>query len=142
MGRVTVGHLMRTSLLLVAFAACSSPTHTAPPQSPAPKVEPAPLTAAAPATPAPAAEAAAPKETVAVDTPRTTVAGNAFVVPAGWSVRVKGQATIVEAPEADSWIALVDVSAKSAEEANKGVSNVGFGAPPIGLGQVLKITLD
>ncbi len=107
--------LMRTTLLFVALAACSSPTHTTPPQSPTPKVEPAPVAAAAPA--APAAEAASPKETVAVDTPRTTVAGNGFVVPAGWSVRVKGPATIVEAPEGDSWIALVDVSAKTAEDA-------------------------
>jgi CubicO group peptidase (beta-lactamase class C family) len=57
------------------------------------------------------------KETVATDTPRTTVAGNSFVVPAGWSVWVKGPATIVEAPEGDSRIALVDVTAKSAEDA-------------------------
>ena len=44
------------------------------------------------------------------DTPGTTVAGATFIAPAGWSVTVKGSATIVEAPEGDSRIALVDVT--------------------------------
>ena len=35
----------------------------------------------------------------------------------GWSVIVRGQATILEAPERDSWIALVDTPAKDADAA-------------------------
>jgi CubicO group peptidase (beta-lactamase class C family) len=54
---------------------------------------------------------------LSADTPKTTVAGNTFIAPAGWTVTVKGPATIVAAPEGDSWIALVDVEAKDAEGA-------------------------
>ncbi|ABF41980.1 beta-lactamase [Candidatus Koribacter versatilis Ellin345] len=57
-------------------------------------------------------------EKLAADTPKTTVLGNPFIAPKDWSVRVKGPATIIEAPEGDSWIALVDVKdAKTADEA-------------------------
>ena len=56
-------------------------------------------------------------ERLAADTPKTTVAGNTFLAPKDWSIVVKGPATILEAPEADSWIALVDVQAKSQDEA-------------------------
>ena len=102
---------MRSPIVLAALVACSSPARVAPP---------APPTTATPPPHAPVAEqvaAAVNKETVTADTPRTTVAGNTFVVPAGWAVWVTGPATIVEAPEGDSRIALVDVAAKSAEEA-------------------------
>ncbi len=51
------------------------------------------------------------------DTPKTTVAGNPFIAPAGWKVDVRGPATIVAAPEGDSWIALVDVDAKDTDGA-------------------------
>jgi CubicO group peptidase (beta-lactamase class C family) len=69
--------------------------------------------AQAPATtPGPPAGAALP-----ADTPSTTVAGNAFIAPAGWTVSVRGPATILAAPEGNSWIALVDVEAKDADEA-------------------------
>jgi CubicO group peptidase (beta-lactamase class C family) len=51
------------------------------------------------------------------DTPETTASGNSFIAPAGWSVRVQGKATIVAAPEGDSWIALVDVEAPDADQA-------------------------
>ena len=54
---------------------------------------------------------------LSADTPQTTVAGNSFIAPAGWTVTVKGPATIVASPEGDSWIALVDVSAKDADAA-------------------------
>jgi CubicO group peptidase (beta-lactamase class C family) len=56
---------------------------------------------------------------LAADTPKTTVAGNPFIAPAGWTVDVRGPATIVAAPEGDSWIALVDVDvdAKDADGA-------------------------
>ena len=56
-------------------------------------------------------------ERLAADTPKTTVLGNAFVAPKEWTIRVKGPATILEAPEGDSSIALVDVAAKTPEEA-------------------------
>src|ERR1700734_698320 len=63
-----------------------------------------------------AAIAQAP-EKLSTDTPRTTVRGNAFIAPKDWSIRVKGPATILEAPEGDSWVALVDVEAKTQDEA-------------------------
>jgi hypothetical protein len=56
-------------------------------------------------------------ERLLADTPKTRVLGSAFIAPKDWSVRVKGPATILEAPEGDSWIALVDVTAKDADEA-------------------------
>jgi CubicO group peptidase (beta-lactamase class C family) len=74
---------------------------------------------AAPSMPAgsvPAAAAAA-TETLAADTPRTTVAGNKFIAPAGWTIEVRGPATILEPPEGGSRIALVDVKAKDADAA-------------------------
>jgi CubicO group peptidase (beta-lactamase class C family) len=68
--------------------------------------------------PAPApAPAPAAKERLAADTPRTTVAGNTFIAPAGWSIYVQGTATILETPEGDSHIVLIDVKAKDADEA-------------------------
>jgi CubicO group peptidase (beta-lactamase class C family) len=57
------------------------------------------------------------EELLAVDTPKSTVRGNTFIAPAGWKVRVRGTATILEAPEGDSRIALVDVAASDAEAA-------------------------
>ncbi|MDQ6801906.1 MAG: beta-lactamase family protein [Acidobacteriota bacterium] len=56
-------------------------------------------------------------EVVAVDTPRTSVEGNTFIVPAGWKIEVRGPATILEAPEGGSHIALIDVHAKDADSA-------------------------
>ncbi len=56
-------------------------------------------------------------EKLSVDTPKTTVLGNAFIAPKDWSIRVKGPATILEAPEGDSWVALVEVQAKGSDEA-------------------------
>ncbi|HTL38251.1 MAG TPA: serine hydrolase domain-containing protein, partial [Kofleriaceae bacterium] len=56
-------------------------------------------------------------EMIAADTPKATVAGNTFVAPAGWSMIVKGTATILTPPEGDSHIALVDVQAKNADQA-------------------------
>jgi hypothetical protein len=50
---------------------------------------------------APAASAQA-SESVTADTPKATVLGNTFIAPIGWSIRVKGPATILEAPEGDS----------------------------------------
>lgn len=56
-------------------------------------------------------------EKLTADTAKTTVLGNTFVAPKDWTIRVKGNATILQAPEGDSWVALVDVQAKTAEEA-------------------------
>ncbi len=79
-----------------------------------PSAEPA----AAPAAPPPAADASGPApRLLAADTPMTTVTGNTFLAPAGWSISVRGPATILEAPEHDSWIAFVDVAAKDADAA-------------------------
>ena len=69
-----------------------------------------------------AAQSAAPdqsaaKERLSADTPKTTVLGNTFIAPAAWSVAVRGPATIVEAPEGDSRIVIVDVRAKDADAA-------------------------
>jgi CubicO group peptidase (beta-lactamase class C family) len=61
--------------------------------------------------------AATASETLAADTPRTTVTGNRFIAPAGWSIEVRGPATILTAPEGGSHIALVDVAAKDADAA-------------------------
>jgi len=54
---------------------------------------------------------------LAADTPTATTAGNTFIAPAEWSLGVEGSATILRSPEADSWIALVDVKADSADQA-------------------------
>lgn len=57
-------------------------------------------------------------EIVAADAQRTTVDGNNFMVPAGWSIRTAGSAVVLTAPEGGSHIALVDVgSVKDAEAA-------------------------
>jgi len=102
----------RVALLLLV--ACSSaptkPTQPAPPAPPALDTPPPP----APAAPAPAPVA---RERLTADTPKTTVAGNTFVAPAGWSLYVQGAATILEAPEGDTHVAIVDVKAKDADEA-------------------------
>ena len=56
-------------------------------------------------------------EILVADSPKTTVFGNTFIAPEGWTLSVRGPATILEAPERDSWIALIDVKAKNADEA-------------------------
>jgi CubicO group peptidase (beta-lactamase class C family) len=70
-----------------------------------------------PAAPAPTPAPSAAAERMKADSPRTTVQGNTFIAPAEWSVAVRGPATIVEAPEGGSWIALVDVTAADADAA-------------------------
>src|SRR5688500_13850788 len=85
------------ALLVVAAALAQEPAATTKPPEPAPS--------------------AATAELLAADTPKTTVLGNPFVAPAGWKLRVQGPATILEAPEGDSWMALVDVAAPDADAA-------------------------
>jgi CubicO group peptidase (beta-lactamase class C family) len=61
--------------------------------------------------------ATAQSERLTADTPRTTTGGNGFIAPAGWTVTVRGPATILEAPESGSRIALIDVDGADAEAA-------------------------
>jgi CubicO group peptidase (beta-lactamase class C family) len=56
-------------------------------------------------------------EVLAADTPRTTVNGNTFIAPGEWKIEVRGQATILEAPEPGSYVVLVDVPAADADGA-------------------------
>src|SRR5262245_4547082 len=56
-------------------------------------------------------------EVLSADTARNTVAGNAFIAPAGWRISVHDHSTVLEAPEGNSRIALVDVQAKDADAA-------------------------
>lgn len=74
------------------------------------------LTVAAEQPPQPAGEV------LSADSPRTTVAGNTFLAPAGWTLTVRDRATILEAPEANSRIALIDVDAKNAKDADSAVA--------------------
>ena len=73
-----------------------------------------------PPPPPPPSDAAVelPREEVfAVDTPRVTSAGNAFLVPAGWSLSTRGRATVLEVPERGSFIAIIDVTAREPADA-------------------------
>jgi CubicO group peptidase (beta-lactamase class C family) len=58
-------------------------------------------------------------EVAAADSPRTTVAGNRFIAPAGWRIEVRGQMTLLTPPEPDSHIALIDLKASDADSAVK-----------------------
>ncbi len=95
--------MKRLSALLLVACGSSTPAPVRPP--PIDEVKPSP-------GPAPAVT-----EKLTADTPKTTVAGNPFIAPKDWSITVKGSATIVSAPENNSWVALVDVKAKTAEAA-------------------------
>jgi CubicO group peptidase (beta-lactamase class C family) len=63
-----------------------------------------------------AATGSAP-ERLTADTPKQTVGGATFIAPAGWTFSVRGPATVLESPEGDSRIALVDVRAPAADSA-------------------------
>jgi hypothetical protein len=56
-------------------------------------------------------------ERLAADTPKTTVGGHGFIAPAGWTVSVRGNVTLLEPPEAGSRLALIDVQAPDGEKA-------------------------
>jgi CubicO group peptidase (beta-lactamase class C family) len=101
-------------LFALSLIACGSsePAAVAPTPKPTAATTPAPPASnAAPVAPGPT------MERLAEDTPKTTVAGNSFVAPAGWGVTVREPATILEPPESDSHLALVDVQAKDADAA-------------------------
>jgi CubicO group peptidase (beta-lactamase class C family) len=56
-------------------------------------------------------------ELLAADAPRTTAGGATFTVPAGWSLTAKGNVRLIDGPEPDLHVALVDVKAADAEHA-------------------------
>lgn len=60
---------------------------------------------------------AAVEKVVAADTPWADTDGNTFIVPAEWKVSTRDTMTVVGAPEGDSHIAFVDVSAATSEAA-------------------------
>jgi CubicO group peptidase (beta-lactamase class C family) len=77
------------------------------------------VSAGATAIEAAAQDPAAKAQPLAADTPSATTAGHTFIAPAGWTLRVRGKVTIVEAPEGDSRIVFVDVEAKDPDAAIK-----------------------
>ncbi|HTM22155.1 MAG TPA: serine hydrolase domain-containing protein [Kofleriaceae bacterium] len=104
-------------LFLVACACkpeAAEPTTPAPPDKPV--VDTPPKPPEKPPEPTKPEQPPAP-ELIAADTPKTTVAGNHFIAPAGWTLTVRAPATILTAPEGDSRIALIDVQAADADKA-------------------------
>ena len=72
----------------------------------------------APMTQAPAAAASTlVSERVDKDTPRSTPGGATFTVPAGWRMTTKESIVVLDPPEPDSHLAIVDVKAKDADTA-------------------------
>jgi CubicO group peptidase (beta-lactamase class C family) len=94
----------------------ASCTTTSPPGATSPATREA-GSARAPAAAAPAPDSTAAAERLTHDAPRTTTEGNTFIAPAGWSIVVRGPATILEPPEGNAAIALVDVRAPGADSA-------------------------
>jgi CubicO group peptidase (beta-lactamase class C family) len=75
-----------------------------------------------------------PPELIASDTPKTTVAGNKFIAPAEWTLRVRGPGTILEAPERESFVAIYDLAeAKDADDAVAQAWAAYQGKPPFAL---------
>src|SRR6478672_7586337 len=70
----------------------------------------------APAVPALAQSAAPATDDLAPsrDSPRATPAGTTFTAPAGWSMRAAPNMLVLNSPEGDSHIAIVDVDAPDA----------------------------
>jgi CubicO group peptidase (beta-lactamase class C family) len=58
-----------------------------------------------------------PPEKVEKDTPRSTPAGATFTVPAGWTMATRGSMVVLDPPEPDSHVVIVDVKAKDADAA-------------------------
>ena len=105
---------MRATLSILALALACESAQPASPAAPKETTAPAPTPpAAAPAAPA------TPVEHIVTDTPRTTVSGNRFVAPGGWTLSVRGPATILAPPESEAHIALIDVQANDADAAVK-----------------------
>jgi len=73
------------------------------------------LLLAFPALGQPAAPAGS--QTMEKDAPRATPAGATFTVPAGWTMTTKGSMVVLDPPEPDSHVAIVDVKAQDADAA-------------------------
>ena len=58
-----------------------------------------------------------PAEQLTAETKRSTPGGATFSAPAGWSIRTAPSMIVLDAPEADSHLALVDVRAADASAA-------------------------
>jgi CubicO group peptidase (beta-lactamase class C family) len=67
------------------------------------------LLLAAPPAPAP--------ERLAADAPRVTATGTTYTAPGGWTLSTRGPALVLEPPEGDSHLAVVEVRAKDADAA-------------------------
>src|SRR5512139_3465632 len=83
------------------------------------------------------AEAPAVSGKAEKDTPRATAAGATFTVPAGWTMTTKGSTVILDLPEPDSHVAIVDVKAKDADAAVA----AGWAAYKPGFNRPLRISL-
>lgn len=79
----------------------------------------------------------APPETLAKDSPRATPAGTTFTAPAGWTLTTKDAMVVLDPPEADSHVAIVDVKAKDADAAVA----AGWAAYEPGFRRPLKLSL-
>lgn len=108
-------HLHRSVMPAFAFAlatGCAAPRTAAKPT----RVATAPAPAAAPAPPA------ARSETLAANTPRTTIQGNTFIAPAGWTLVQRGALTELTPPEGDSHVVLIDVGGANAKDGDAAVA--------------------
>jgi len=104
-------------IALIALAACSAPAKPTATVPARPDRSTAAVTPVEPARPPPG-PSETPPEKIGADTPKTTVAGNTFIAPAGWTLRVRATGTILEAPEGGSFIAIYDLAdAKDADGA-------------------------
>lgn len=103
-------HLHRTVTPAFAFALATA-TGCATPHTTAKPTPVATTPAVAPAPPP------ARSETLASDTPRATIEGNTFIVPAGWTLTQRGAITELTLPEGDSHVVLMDVRAKDGDAA-------------------------
>ena len=65
----------------------------------------------------PAAGQSSDSGRVEKDTPSTTPAGATFVVPAGWAMTTNGSMVVLDPPEPDTHVVIVDVKAKDADAA-------------------------
>ena len=86
----------------LALGACAHATRPSAPMEAAPRAS------------ASTARAVAP---LAADTPSTTVDGNPFIAPAGWTIETRASAVVLTAPEGGSRLALVDIEAPDADAA-------------------------
>jgi hypothetical protein len=100
--------------LSLVGAACSHAPATGEPRPPETQ---APTPAASRASPVPAAPT--PPERLTADSPRSTSGGTTFTAPTGWSLTTRSSLTLLDPPEPDSHIALVDVPGADASAAVK-----------------------